>query len=204
MKRKGLDRIGILLVIIALAVVWQGCDIFGPDKEPPKEDPVPPMPPRTPQDVIDNLEYAYNRFDYNKYYPLIRDDFWFIFDDKDHGAPGVPQEGVWGQSDELLSAKNMLDPDFNPSDETYKIESMQLLINVSTKLDTTNVMEAPPGTLAGYVTFDLTVELTGGEGAADKLLVRSRPEFYFAPDDTAAAQKIWRLWRIKDAEYDED
>jgi hypothetical protein len=202
-KRVESNRAGVLLLVFALAVALQGCDIFSPPKDKPKPDPVPPMPALSPQDVIDNIEYAYNHFEYEeRYQPLIRSDFVFLFDPNDVGVyPGVPQDGWWGQPEELESAEHMLDQNYEPSDPTFKINNMELLIQLSGKLEDSNLQGAPEGTVEGYVTFDLRVE--AGDGAKT-LLVHSRPLFFFSPDDPNAEQKTWRLWQIKDAPYDND
>jgi hypothetical protein len=200
----GLSPAGILIVFMALAVVGQGCGIFDPDPEPPKKEPLPPMPPDSPQAVIDNMEYAYNFFKYEeRYQPLIRDDFVFIFnpDDVETYPDQIPPDGWWGAPEEKLSAKNMLDANFEPSDPQYKIDSMNLVIQLSGQLLETNQQGAPEGTLEAYVTFDLEVQAGGGQLT---LLVSSRPLFFFAPDDPDAENKVWRLWQIKDAPFDDD
>ena len=203
MKRKGLDPVVILMALLFFAVAWQGCGIFDPDEEPPVVTPLPPMPPDSPQAVIDNMVYAYKNFDYERYQPLIRDDFVFIFNDDDveKFPDQIPEEGWWGAPEELLSAEHMLDRNFEPTDPTYKIDSMTLLIQLSGDLLPSNQQGAPEGTLEAYVTFDLTVD--ANQGQLD-LLVRSRPLFFFAPDDADAEQKIWRLWKITDAPFDDE
>jgi hypothetical protein len=149
------------------------------------------------------MEYAYNHFDYERYEPLIREDFTFVFNQDDiEKYPGqVPSDGWWDDGAEKESAKNMLDANFEPTDPTYKIDSIQLVVKLSGDLRESNLEGAPEGTLEGYVTFDLSVDTSGG---ALTLLVQSRPLFYFTPDEPNAADKIWRLWKIEDAPFDED
>jgi len=201
-KRKDLHLAGIV-IFLAFAVLVQGCGIFNPDPSPPKKEPLPPWPPDSPSAVIANMEYAYNKFDYERYGPLIRDDFTFIFNQDDVTKyPGqVPSEGWWDDGAEKESSKNMLDANYEPSDPLYKIDNMQLVVKLSGELRPSNLETAPEGTLEGYVTFDLSVETVGG---ALTLLVHSRPLFYFAPDVPGADKKIWRLWKIEDAPFDED
>ena len=57
MKRKVFDPAVILMAFLVFAVVGQGCGIFDPDEEPPVVTPLPPMPPDSPQAVIDNIGY---------------------------------------------------------------------------------------------------------------------------------------------------
>jgi len=200
-KRKVSYPAVIITAFLAFAVMSQGCGIFDPDDEPPKEEPLPPLPPDSPQAVIDNMEHAYKNFDYERYLPLIRDDFVFIFneDDIEKFPDDIPPEGWWGAPEELLSAEHMLDRNYEPSDPIYKIDSMTLLVQLSGDLLPSNQQGAPEGTLESYVTFDLTV--AANQGQLD-LLVKSRPLFFFAPDDST--EKVWRLWKIQDAPFQED
>jgi hypothetical protein len=92
----------------------------------------------------------------------------------------------------------MLNPEFQPEDPLYKIDSMELVIQLSGQLRETNLQNAPEGTLESYVNFDLNVEAGAGNLT---LLVHSRPLFYFAPDEADAENKIWRIWKIVDGEF---
>jgi hypothetical protein len=196
-KHRDLHLTGILLALVAFAVVWGGC-VFSPDDGERKPDPLPPLPADSPQAVLANMRVAYNRFNYDRYQPLIREDFTFVFNPADvQGSQGEIPE-FWTQGPELASAKNMLNPEFQPEDPLYKIDSMELVIQLSGQLRETNLQNAPEGTLESYVNFDLNVEAGAGNLT---LLVHSRPLFYFAPDEADAENKIWRIWKIVDGEF---
>lgn len=203
MKCKESNLTGILVTVIALAILGQGCGIFSPDEGEHEEDPLPPMPPTSPQAVIDNMEYAYNNFDYERYRPLIHEDFIFWFNEDDVGViDEVPDEGYWGAPEELEAAEHMLDENFQPSKPEYKIDNMELLIQKSGDpwLQPSNFENAPEGALEGFVTFDLRVETSG---TSLILEVTSRPLFVFTPDDSTSEQVTWKLWMIKDAPNEE-
>ena len=200
MTRKVLPGIGVALLLVFLMPFWQGCGL-DPPSEPPKEVPLPPWPPESPQDVIDNMEYAYNQMDYERYEPLFLDDFTFVFEESDIGIPGIPPDGLWGKTDELESARHMLDLNFTPSDPDNKIDNMQLELQFSGDLIPSNYVDAPDEALMGFVTFDLRVNTVG----VNIYLVNSRPDFYFAHKDTISAGTdttfIWGLWLIEDAPF---
>jgi hypothetical protein len=201
-KFKESNLAGILVTVIALAVLGQGCGIFSPDEGDGKEDPLPEMPPTSPKAVIENMVHAYNKFDFERYRPLIHEDFIFYFNEDDIGVVDeVPDEGYWGAPEELESAEHMLDENFEPSDPTYKIDSMKLLIQKSGDpwLLPSNFENAPEGALEGYVTFDLMMETSGGSRTVE---VSSRPLFVFTRDDSTTEQVTWKLLMIKDAPYE--
>lgn len=201
MIRNVLPIMGMALVLIFLAPFWQGCGL-SPDegKTPPPI--LPNWPAENPQDVIDNLIYAYNQMDYERYWPLFHEQFTFIFEPNDIGAPGVPPSGVWGYSDEITTANHMMDINFVPSNPTDKIDNMQLEVHFSGDPEPSNRQLAPKEALETFVTFDLKVETVGDV----TYLVNSRPQFVFSHVDTTVAEGdttfIWGLWLIEDAPYE--
>jgi len=187
---------------LALSTLWLGCGLN------PEEKPIPPpvlpnWPALNAQDVLDNMAYAYNQMDYERYYPLIDDRFTFEFNEEDINAypDQIPPEGVWGQSEELVSAEHMLNRDYIPPNPADKIDNLELDMQFSGEPEPTNMQGAPPGTLEGFVTFDLRVQTAGGT----VYLVHSRPLFFFAPSGTLVTGVdttfVWRIWHIKDAPF---
>jgi hypothetical protein len=200
--RKALPALGIALILVFLAPFWQGCGLDPPPK-PPIPVPEPPFPPESPQDVIDNMEYAYNQMEYDRYFELIHLDFTFVFneDDVKNFPDDIPASGVWGQPEEVLSAEHMLDQNFVPEDAPeLAIDNLQLDLLFSGDPVLSNLQGVPEGTMEGYVTFDLLVTTVGDIDYS----VKSRPLFYFVPGEDEVDGKTitrWWIWSIEDAPF---
>ncbi len=198
MKSNTLPGILSLLLVIGLAFWWQGCGL-DPPKKPPDPIPEPNFPPETPDEVLENVEYAYSQFEFERYAPLIHEGFQFIIwpDDIEEIAPELHQNGVWYTETELMLARNMLDRNFIPQDNAEnQIDSMELILERSDPLETSNLEGAPEGTVSARVNLDHQINTVGGT----TFDVRSRPIFYFAPD-SSVTPVTWSIWRMEDAPY---
>lgn len=191
-----------LLVTICAAtcLCFAGCDDDGGTFKPESSFHV----PTSPEIVLQDLEAAYNEMNYEYFFPLILDDFIFVFnaDDVKNFPDEIPPDGVWGKSDELMAHEHMLDTSYvPPGHPDHQVKRMMLEVGLSGSLKPTSLVGAPPGTLEGFVTFDLRVVTTGSLD----YLVNSRPLFYFSPAGssiTAADTTVyWGIWQIVDAPF---
>ncbi len=194
----------ILVSLLALAVGLgpQGCGL-SPEKDEPAPVPLPTFPPQDPEDVLENMDYAYENFEYEKYQPLLHPSFHFVIDEDDLdeiSSDLYNEQGIWFIETELELARNMLNRNFVPSENAdLQIESMELVIDFSTEPEPSNLEDAPENTLEAFVNFDLRVRTVG-----DRTLdVRSRPIFYFLPDTVVAQDSTFTMtiWRIEDAPH---
>jgi len=97
----------ITICIVAALAAWS-CD---PDKTTPSA-PADPTPPMTQDDVLHNLELAYNDRNIAEFEKLLDENFEFYFSRYDFNSGMVPFES-WGRLDELNTNQRLLDPD-NP------------------------------------------------------------------------------------------
>jgi hypothetical protein len=97
----------ITICIIAALAAWS-CD---PDKTTPSAPVVPSRNP-TQDDVLHNLEAAYNDRNFTEFEKLLDENFEFYFSRADFNSGAVPFES-WGRLDELNTNQRLLDPD-NP------------------------------------------------------------------------------------------
>jgi hypothetical protein len=157
------------------------------------------LPLTSPANIVHNIALAYNLQDCERIEELLCEDFVFVFSDRDisHYRDWVPQEGLWGCDDEVDATCNMFDTNYVPEDPLYKVDRLEMSLHFSGSLTATNREEAPPGTLEGYVSMDLNMDVGGG---AATFLCRSRPLFYFAPDSTQSPT-LWCLWRCEDSPF---
>lgn len=187
------------VIALAFSVLGTGCDddieIYKPSK-----DEGPYLAQTSPENVLHNLAMSYTLRDYQHVVPLFGDDFTFFFAKEDEGAPGVPRSGIWGRAEELQATQHMLDPYYVPDDLVYKVAGIRMIVALVSSLEEADLEGAPHGTLKGRAALDMTIELDDG---VSKLLVRSRPLFYFAPDGTGDPP-VWRLWLCKDAPFDDE
>jgi hypothetical protein len=202
-RRVTLSGFAMMLLVFASFAWWQGCGL-DPPKEPPPPIELPTFPPESPEDVLANMAYAYNNFEYEHYYPLIHPEFQFFIWSGDVGVipSDLAPDGRWSQPTEVELAENMMDQNFVPTDDNgdpapgLQIDDMQMEISLGSDTTTTNLEgDVPWGTVQAFVNFDLTVDTRG----TDIYIVHSRPLFYFAPDTTATPW-TWTLWRVDDGE----
>lgn len=190
----------VAVIALAFSLLGTGC---GDDIEiyKPSRDEGPYLPQTSPENVLHNLAASYTLRDYHHVPPLFSEEFFFHFAQHDLGEPGVPYSGDWGRAEELEATWHMLDSGYVPQMPEYKVESIEMSLVLSGSLQEANPEGAPPGTLKGFAALDLMVRMDGGSMT---FLARSRPLFYFAPDDTMQEQPVWRIWRCLDAPHDED
>jgi hypothetical protein len=162
----------------------------------------PYVPQISPGNVIHNLALSYNLRDGDGFGVLLHEDFVFAFDPDDvrNFPDEIPQQGFWGYPDEVQATCNMFNPDYEPSDPSYKADDIEIHLQLSGPLEQTAHQGAPEGTLEGYVTLDFTIVAGGGHL---NLIVRSRPLFFFAPDN-AQSPTTWRIWKCEDSPFQED
>jgi len=192
------DVAAVAVIGLAFCLFGTGCgDDIGIYRPPKNENPY--LPQTSPENVLHNLATSYSMRDYAHFHPLIRDDFIFIFTPESEGGKGVPPDGIWGCADELQATQHMLDPYYVPEESEYKVKSIEMILALSSPLQETDLEGAPRGTLKGRAELGMVVTLAKG---GSKLLVRSWPLFYFAPDGTSTSS-AWRLWRCIDASFDD-
>jgi hypothetical protein len=191
----------VLILIVSAALCFAACDDDGGSGFKPQDK---FLEPTSPENVLHNFEAAYDEMDYEHFWPLIHNDFTFIFVDNDIDIfpDDIPASGVWGKPEELLAHEHMLNPNYVPEEyPELKIANLALDLEFSGDLKACNLEGAPAGTLEGFVTLDLFVTTVG----EIDYLVRSRPRFYFAHAGSSIAGAdttiYWRIWRIEDAPF---
>ncbi len=156
---------------------------------------------------MENVKYSYEQFYYDRYWPLIHQEFqFFIWSGDAGGTPGdLAPEGYWNRTVEIGLAEHMMDRNFVPTDPLTQqldydkqIDSMQMEWSFSDPGPVPSNLEgAPAHTLEAFVNFDLQVDCVGETDFA----VTSRPKFYFIPADSTVPQPwTWTIWRIDDGE----
>lgn len=195
--RRLIHRVTLATAITSVTLLL--CSGCGDDIEIYKPPPYSPYLALTsPENVIHNLAEAYNNRNCERVEELLCDEFVFVFNEDDvWNYHEVPDEGWWGYSDEVLATNKMLDRDHEPADPQYKIDEIEIALELSGQLTPYNDEGAPNGTLEGYVTLELTAEAGGGTMT---LRVHTRPLFFFAPDSTQSPVS-WCLWRCEDGPF---
>jgi hypothetical protein len=100
-------RLALLIIVIIGAFAAAGC-IFSP--EPPDEGPgEDPVVPDSPENVIYNLEIAYNKRDINLYKQCLSPQFTFYFNPIDVGndVNGYEIPTSWGYEEDWTATQNM-------------------------------------------------------------------------------------------------
>ncbi len=104
----------VALTLVGLFVLGLNSCILDPDKKPPDTDPTPPYKDLALErdNVLFNLQKAYNERNFERYNELLDADFTFFFSNTDYDL-GKVQYLQWGRALELGSARNMFDPTFS-------------------------------------------------------------------------------------------
>ena len=100
----------ILLSIIVIAGLTTSC-IFDPKEQKEPGDPPDPVVYKDlteKDDVLYNLQLAYNERDFVEYQKLLDDNFIFIFSDTDFSSGKTPEQ--WNRADEVRVNKKIFDP----------------------------------------------------------------------------------------------
>jgi hypothetical protein len=152
----------------------------------------------SPENVIYNFALSFDKMNYDKFAPLIHEDFTHVFTEDDvHNYPGyIPQDGIWGKAEFLSAVEIMLTPEQYSCPDYLEADNVSLDLAFSGDPAVTSEEGVPPGTIKGFVTLDLRVNTVG----TTDYLVNSRPAFYFAPDSTSMPVRYY-LWRIDDAPF---
>jgi hypothetical protein len=152
----------------------------------------------SPENVIYNFALSFNKMNHAKFAPLIHEDFTYEFTEEDlQNLPGrVPQDGIWGKAEFLSAVDKMLSPGKYSCSGQIEVDNLLLELAFSGNPEAAGEEGAPPGTLRGFVTFDLCVDTIGDTD----YLVNSRPAFYFAPD-SSSTPVLYHIWRIEDGPF---
>jgi hypothetical protein len=181
-----------MLAAAAFLFLAAGCGDDDGGVKPVQEVPA----PTSPENVLLIMAAAYNEMDYERYWPLIHDQFTFVFNEEDmaHYPDDIPPSGVWGKSAELQAHEHLLDPNYVPEGNPgMAVRSMTLAVEIYGEIQPTHLAGAPEGTVEADVTFDLRVS------TVDEInyLVNSKPLFYFVPI-TGQSEVRWYIWYIAD------
>jgi len=173
----------------------------------PKED-KPPVPPASqykclevtcPRDnVLNNLQAAYNDRNISRYDELLDADFIFYFSAADVSG-GVVSGEYWSRAAEINANKNMFDPNYsNPTQEPVQDIDLSLVYPAGddqwTQVTPEDQVKYPDETWhQKIVTYNLTVQLPGdfqyvGKNKQAQFTVRAA---------TADSKQIWQIvvWR---------
>ena len=164
MLRFPMKRLAVSILLAVLVLTVSGCwNPFAPDPVPPVPIPPPEFRDRlTPEDVLHNIETAYNYKDSVEYLDCLSEDFEFYPNEDDVNDPNADIPPVWWKTDEQGMHEKMFsdDPDISDVD------------NITLTLTVTSIDYFPgvdPGDTLGYtceciVEVDLRVNLTNGNG----------------------------------------
>jgi hypothetical protein len=113
-----MKRIAVLALAAVVLVGLNSC-IFSPDKVPPPKDPKPSYLPLDVKDnVLKNLQTAYNGRNINEYDKLLDEHFLFYFSYTDVNSGTWTAGEYWDRVHEYNANKNMFDPAYsNPNRE---------------------------------------------------------------------------------------
>ncbi len=171
-------RIALLIIVIIGAFAAAGC-IF--DSTEIGKDPIDePIVPDSPENVIYNLELAYNKRDINLYKQCLSPQFTFYFNPIDVGndADGYIIPSSWGYEEDWTATQNMFT-------RAYDI-SMQL---------PEHLIDDPPDGATTYTAENITVSLLVMVNADNGFIAnRGTLEFNFETYDSNGKT----YWRIKD------
>ena len=110
-------RLGVLLVFMLLLVTACAEDkIIRPDVD----------PPQTRDDVLNELQVAYNQRSLLEYQKLLDTDFLFFFADADVNDPVDPVPESWGWDDEMAATGHLFDPAYEGDEDPVTRISLTL------------------------------------------------------------------------------
>ena len=175
--------IALLCVVSCAAVLVGGCSTAGPG-------PIIPDPEFrdriSPEDVLYNLELAYEEMDLEEYLDCLSEDFEFFPTEADVNDPNWSLPPVWWKADEAAMHENMF------ADSSY-VESINLTLTVAS-LDYDYGMPEDPldDVCICVVDVELRLYLRSGNG----FLVTTASEFRMCIDTDRQRPRDEPLWEI--------
>jgi hypothetical protein len=163
-NQSSIQRIIPIIVLLLALPIWSCSDDDNPAK--PKEDPY-CLEATCPRDnVLYNLQSAYNDRNISRYDELLDDDFVFYFSAADV-QNGTVSSSYWSRAAEINANKNMFDPNYsNPNQQP--VQDIDLALVYTQGDDQWTPSDAPdqvryPGETwhQKTVTYSLTVQLPG-------------------------------------------
>jgi len=148
--------IALLCAVSCAAVLAGGCSTAGPGPDIPAD---PEFRDRTsPENVVYNMELAYEEMDLEEYLDCLSVDFEFFPNEDDVNDPDYPLPPVWWKADEAALHENMF------SDES-NVDNISLTLTVATVDSIGGIPEDPLDDIYIYIVdVDLRVNLDNGDG----------------------------------------
>ncbi len=148
--------IALLCAVSCAAVLVGGCSSAGPGPDIPAG---PEFRERTsPENVVYNLELAYEEMDLEEYLDCLPEDFQFFPNEEDVNDPENPIPPLWLKTDEAAMHENMFAGDSD-------VESISLTLTIATIDYDQGIPDDPlDDTCVCVVDVDLRVNLKDGNG----------------------------------------
>lgn len=190
-----------IVAAVFVLVAANSC-IFDAEQKPPDNDKPRPVVYKSlheRDDVIENLETAYNQRNIDQYKRLLDNDFIFHFSQTDVDNQTVNVEN-WDRAAEIAATQNIFDPNFNPPNGRAPISSIDLAITFRAgEDDWLRVTPSDPVKYPGEVWYEQTVGYFLTVQAGDLTLtsqntINASFVIRFAEAD---GDSIWRIiaWR---------
>jgi len=162
--------IALLCAVSCAAVLVGGCSTAGPGPDIPVD---PEFRDRTsPENVVYNLELAYEEMDLEEYLDCLSVDFEFFPTEDDVNDPSAPIPPVWWKDDEAEMHENMFA-------DSSDVESIHLTLTIATiEYDFGDPGDLFDDTCVCVVDVDLRMTLLSGNG----FLATSPSEFHMRVD----------------------
>jgi len=129
----------LIALSLSTLVLMPGCP-FGESTKPKEQPTPPPVLPRTPTEVLQHLERAYESMDSTAYAALLDPEFAFHFDPRDIGEPTGYRDS-WPRADDLQSTRRMFRG--APSSDEKRLRALNVELNFN--VGETDTVAGQPG-----------------------------------------------------------
>jgi hypothetical protein len=180
---------GLLIAVVLAFTLAPGCNEHATGPDPPDY-----LPQDSPENVIANLELAYNARDLDAYARLFAEDFVFQFDPQDLTDRGLPPGMVFRFEDDSLSTRHMFRNEIADRDLHVSRIRLELTFNASVPVN------EPGHEGERRILVSNTSLRVDTQSDFTMVVAGDRAEFFFRRGRTPGASEstVWYIVRWRD------